>query len=108
VKIRRKDFKTYTRQCGIKPATQETRPLASAAADLLNEWLKEQPRAAIRLLGVGAGDLTQASQLDLFAAPESRRNQNLDQTIDDIRTRFGSEALGRASSLKTQRSHSKE
>ena len=108
VKIRRKDFKTYTRQCSIKPATQETRPLANAAADLLNEWLKEQPRAAIRLLGVGAGDLTQASQLDLFAAPESRRNQNLDQTIDDIRTRFGSEALGRASSLKRQRSHSKE
>jgi DNA polymerase-4 len=103
VKIRRKDFKTYTRQCGIKPATQETRPLASAAAELLKEWLQEQPRAAIRLLGVGAGDLSQASQLDLFAAPESRRNQNLDQTIDHIRTRFGTDALARASSLKRQR-----
>jgi DNA polymerase-4 len=100
VKIRRKDFKTYTRQCGIKPATQETRPLAAAAAQLLDAWLEEQPRAAIRLLGVGAGDLSQASQLDLFAAPESQRNQHLDQTIDDIRSRFGSDALARGSSLR--------
>ena len=28
VKIRRKDFKTYTRQSPIRPATQQTRPLA--------------------------------------------------------------------------------
>lgn len=103
VKIRRKDFKTYTRQCAIKPATQETRPLASAAAQLLDEWLGEQPRAAIRLLGVGAGDLTNAPQLDLFAVAESRRNQHLDATIDDIRARFGSNALARASSLRSHK-----
>lgn len=103
VKIRRKDFKTYTRQCVIRPATQETRPLAQAAAELLDEWLEEQPRAAIRLLGVGGSDLTEASQLDLFAAPESQRNRNLDATIDDIRSRFGSSALGRASSLKSNK-----
>ena len=103
VKIRRKDFKTYTRQCAVKPATQETRPLAAAAAQLLDSWLKEQPQAAIRLLGVGGGDLTEASQLDLFAAPESRRNQHLDQAIDDIRSRFGSDALARASSLRRPR-----
>ena len=103
VKIRRKDFKTYTRQCAVKPATQETRLLAAAAAQLLDSWLKEQPQAAIRLLGVGGGDLTEASQLDLFAAPESRRNQHLDQAIDDIRSRFGSDALARASSLRRPR-----
>jgi DNA polymerase IV len=99
VKIRRADFKTYTRQCPIRPATQETRPLAAAAAALLDEWLAEQPRAAVRLLGVGAGDLTNASQLDLFAAPEARRNQHLDAAIDGIRAKFGSGALARGSSL---------
>jgi DNA polymerase IV len=99
VKIRRADFKTYTRQCPIRPATQETRPLADAAATLLDEWLAEQPRAAVRLLGVGAGDLTNASQLDLFAAPEARRNRHLDAAIDGIRAKFGSGALSRGSSL---------
>lgn len=103
VKIRRKDFKTYTRQCAVTPATNETRPLATAAARLLDEWLEHQPKAQIRLLGVGAGDLTSNSQLDLFAVPESRRNQHLDATIDGIRAKFGSTALSRASSLRPPR-----
>ncbi|MGH8177390.1 MAG: DNA polymerase IV, partial [Steroidobacter sp.] len=102
VKIRRKDFKTYTRQRPIRPATQDTRPLALAAAQLLDEWLQEQPRAAIRLLGVGASDLTSAPQLDLFAASDSPRDQHLDAAVDDIRAKFGAEALSRASSLRTR------
>ena len=102
VKIRRKDFRTYTRQCPIRPATQETRPLANAASQLLDEWLRDQPHTQIRLLGVGASDLTTAPQLDLFAVPESARNQNLDAAIDGIRAKFGSTALGRASSLRTK------
>jgi DNA polymerase IV len=100
VKIRRKDFKTYTRQCRIRPATQETKPLAAAAAKLLDEWLEAQPRAAVRLLGVGASDLTSAPQLDLFAVPESKRNQHLDAAIDGIRAKFGKSALSRGSSLR--------
>ena len=100
VKIRRKDFKTYTRQCPIRPATQETKPLATAAAKLLDEWLREQPRAAIRLLGVGASDLTNAPQLDLFTAAESSRNRHLDAAIDGIRAKFGKTALSRGSSLR--------
>lgn len=103
VKIRRTDFKTYTRQCPMKPATRETRPLASAAAQLLDEWLEEQPRAAIRLLGVGAGDLTTAPQLDLFAVPESNRNQHLDAAIDGIRAKFGSTALSRGTAIRPQK-----
>ena len=63
----------------------------------------EQPRAAIRLLGVGAADLTSAPQLDLFAVPESARNQHLDAAIDGIRAKFGAEALSRASSLRPRR-----
>lgn len=100
VKIRRKDFETFTRQCPIRPATQETRPLAAAAAKLLDEWLKQQPHAAIRLLGVGASDLTSAPQLDMFAVAESDRNQHLDAAIDGIRAKFGAGALGRGSSLR--------
>jgi DNA polymerase IV len=100
VKIRRHDFKTYTRQCAVRPATQETKPLAAAAAKLLNEWIAAQPRTAIRLLGVGAGDLTAQPQLELFSAQESKKNQHLDATLDDIRAKFGNAAVSRASSLK--------
>lgn len=102
VKIRRKDFRTYTRRGPIRPATQQTRAIAAAAAKLLDGWLVEQPRAAIRLLGVGATHLTEAPQLDLFTAPEAARNQHLDATIDDIRAKFGSKALSRGSSVKNR------
>jgi len=101
VKIRRKDFKTYTRQIQLRPATSETQPLAATAASLLNEWLEEQPHAAVRLLGIGARELTLAPQLDLFTVPASAKNQHLDAALDSIRAKFGAEAVGRASSIRT-------
>jgi DNA polymerase-4 len=102
VKIRRHDFKTYTRQCAVRPATQETKPIAAAASKLLDEWIKAQPRTPIRLLGVGAGDLTAQPQLELFSAQESKKNQHLDAALDGIRAKFGNTAVSRASSLKSR------
>jgi DNA polymerase-4 len=102
VKIRRKDFSTYTRQTVLKPPTEQTRVLADAAGKLLRRWLKDQPDAAIRLLGVGAGDLTSAPQLDLFAIPEAKRNQHLDAALDSIKAKFGADAVARASSLRSR------
>lgn len=95
VKIRRRDFSTYTRQQHFQPATQETQVITRIATQLLNEWFKEQPRAALRLLGVGVSDLSTAQQLELFATPQSQRNRELDATVDRIRERFGSAALKR-------------
>jgi len=100
VKIRRKDFTTYTRQRHFEPPTQETRVIARIAADLLDAWLREQPRAELRLLGVGVSELGTDVQPDLFGAPQSERNRQLDATVDRIRERFGSVALTRASALE--------
>jgi len=102
VKIRRADFTTYTRQCPIRPPTEQTRVLADAASQLLSGWLQQQPDAAIRLLGVGAGDLTLAPQLDLFAVPEAEKNRHLDTALDDIRAKFGAGAVARASTLRSR------
>jgi DNA polymerase-4 len=99
VKIRRRDFTTYTRQKHIEPQTQETRVITRVASDLLDTWLREQPGAALRLLGVGVSDLGPGVQGDLFAAPETTRNRQLDAAVDEIRGKFGQLALKRASSL---------
>jgi DNA polymerase IV len=98
VKIRRADFTTFTRQRGFDPPTQNRGTVADAAQALLEDWLTTQPDAAVRLLGVGVGDLQSLPQGDLFSdapAPESR----LDSTIDSIRGRFGVTSLTRASLL---------
>jgi DNA polymerase-4 len=99
VKIRRADFKTFTRQQAIHPATQDTETIGRIALALLEEWLRTQANAAVRLLGVGGGGLRAASgQTDLFVAEPSRESR-LDSAVDDIRRRFGSELVTRASHL---------
>jgi DNA polymerase-4 len=100
VKVRRADFRTYTRQRILRPPTCDTMPIANAAAELLNDWLREQPHAPIRLLGVSARQLTTAPQLELFGAAQSERSGRLDAAVDDIRSRFGAGALARGSSLR--------
>jgi DNA polymerase-4 len=99
VKIRRGDFTTYTRQRQVEPRTQETRVVARVAAELLDAWRKTQPRAALRLLGVGVSDLGEEVQGDLFGAPESTRNRQLDAAVDAVREKFGSVALRPASTI---------
>jgi DNA polymerase-4 len=97
VKIRRRDFATYTRQRSLQPPTQETAVISRLALALLDEWLRTQPDAAVRLLGVGAGDLQIPRQADLFTgAPQE---SPLDAAIDGIRERFGQSLLTRASLL---------
>jgi DNA polymerase-4 len=101
LKVRRSDFRTFTRQASIQPPTQETRMIGEHAHRLLDAWIRENPRAAVRLLGVGTGDLTRAPQLDLFAADaRSVRDKRLDTALDTIRDKFGRDAVARASSLR--------
>ncbi len=97
IKVRRRDFETYTRQKSFSPPTQETRLVVQVATELLNRWLDEQPRAAVRLLGVGVSDLAPAQQLDLFTTRESAESGKLDETLDRIRGKYGTEAVKRGS-----------
>lgn len=98
VKIRRADFKTYTRQCVLGRPTQDTAVVSGTARRLLAAWRQAQPDAALRLLGVGTGDLCTLRQADLFSAAPAR-DSRLDAAVDGIRGRFGPAVLTRASLL---------
>jgi DNA polymerase-4 len=98
VKIRRADFTTYTRQRALGRPTQESGVVAAAAKALLDQWLATQPDAAVRLLGVGVGDLQISMQADLFGGGPAQGSR-LDTVVDSIRGRFGSDMLTRASLL---------
>jgi len=99
VKIRRSDFTTFTRQQHVSPPTQETPVIVEIANALLRDWIREHTGSDLRLLGVGASELTEATQLELFTVPQTVRNRSLDSTVDRIREKFGSVALTRADAL---------
>jgi hypothetical protein len=65
----------------------------------LDAWLASQPRAAVRLLGVGVSDLQSQRQSDLFAGGPADAGSRLDSAVDGIRDRFGAGLLTRASQL---------
>ncbi len=99
VKIRQSDFQTFTRQRSLQPPISSTEQLFSVARDLLNTWLAQNPTARIRLLGVGGSKLSPAEQPDLFGDLETTTPSAVDETVDAIQDRFGSQAVSRARSL---------
>ena len=72
IKVRRRDFVTFTRQRTFTPPTQERRLIVEVARALLERWFEDHPRVAVRLLGVGVSQLAPEDQLDLFGAGGGR------------------------------------
>ena len=105
IKIRRHDFSTQTRQCAVQPPSNDSRTVQKLAQQLLQRWLGENPRAKIRLLGVGFGALAPAEQQDLFAPAltDNATASPLDTALDNIRARFGTHAVTRASRVPSGR-----
>ena len=99
IKIRRADFTTYTRQQRIKPPANGTDQIYAVAKQLLDTWRNSNPGAKVRLLGVGGSNLAPASQPDLFASDETQSHTAIDNTVDEIREKFGSLSVGRAKTL---------
>lgn len=103
IKIRRADFKTYTRQRSVTPPASGTDQIYAVARDLLKSWLVDNPGAKIRLLGVGGNNLAPARQSDLFSTDIKQGNTVVDNTVDEIRDRFGTSSVARARTLDRRR-----
>ena len=99
IKIRRADFTTFTRQRSVKPPANSTNQIYMLATELLNDWLGKNPGARIRLLGVSGSNLAPNEQPDFFASELTMSAFMIDETVDEIREKFGSLSVGRAKIL---------
>lgn len=107
--IKYNTFKSVSHQMHLDTPTASTDVIYSATCKLFDELWDGTP---IRLLGVRTSKLTEEDapiQLNLFdyAAPKSEKQQKLDAALDDIRKRFGSDAIKRGSLLDSRDDYQK-
>ena len=98
LKLKTSNFRIITRNRRLQHATQSAEDIFLAAEFLLG---RETDGRTFRLIGVGAHDLVNADSVefgDLFSHADHRTAGRVDAAVDDIRARFGVDALvkGRA------------
>jgi len=101
LKLRWADFTTLTRQVTLsQPTNLDTEIYATVLHLFEKTWL---PGKRVRLLGVGVSNFeAPARQLGLWDSTfESDRR--LQETLDDLRDRFGNNAVQRGSQLKNKK-----
>jgi DNA polymerase-4 len=92
LKVRYAGFETHTHQATLELATDLDAVVLTTVDRLLAEALPE-PRP-VRLIGVGAGSLSEDAQGQLFDASGTRQHA-LDTAMDRLRDKFGAAAVVR-------------
>lgn len=98
LKIRLKDFQTYTRTFTFSQRTNFSDTIYKKAQELFNEFYK--PGIMVRLVGVKISRFEDAYVKDsLFEDPEMQKKEKLHRAIDRIKDKFGEAAIVRGLSL---------
>lgn len=102
VEIKDKDFMTCSHQKTLLSPTNVTNQIYETASTLFDEIWDGTP---IRLLGVRTSKITEeeSRQMNLFDYEKSEKMTKLDSAIDQIRDKYGRNAIMRASFLEEDR-----
>ncbi len=98
VKVRDSSFTTITRQRTLQEPTDQTEVIFEAALALARPRFRG---IRVRLLGVSASHLGSGEQMPLFDAADERRRRAT-AAADEIRRRFGAQAIRRARLIHAQ------
>lgn len=100
VQIRFNDLRRISHQCTLEDATNITQEIYTKVCVLFDELWDGTP---IRLLGVSTTKVQKSStsnrQMSLFDDTDYEKLERLDNAMDSIRKRFGTDAIKRASFL---------
>ena len=96
LRLRFDDFSRATRSHTMPYATAETPAILGTARGLVAAAMPMIERRGITLVGVALGNLGDGHAIQLSLPFERVRRSALDAALDDIRDRYGSDALTRA------------
>ncbi len=99
IKLRYSDFKTITRSKTIDPCDSDMIVTQVAGELLHHAYNGKRP---LRLFGLSLGHLSPVADLEqgnLFAAQSNADHKEIDLLMDEIRDRFGANAISRANLL---------
>lgn len=101
VSIKDNTFRTNSHQCTLSSATNKTSELYRCVCSLFDEVWDGCP---IRLLGVSTSKLTKEKihQITITDSSFYMKQGKMERTVDEIRKKFGEDAIFRASTLKKQ------
>lgn len=101
VTIRGNDFKNHSHQHTLGEATDITSEIYAVSKRLFSElWDKRTP---LRLLGISLAQITDedCAQLSFFPTENKEKERRLDKAMDEIRSKFGSATVVRASNYNS-------
>ena len=105
VKLRHSDFHTLTRRRTLAAPTDLDAELTAAAVELFRAAFAE-PRSrhqGVRLIGVSASNLVEGAPADLFEDPGRLRQRDLTRAVDQVREKFGFDAVTPARLVRFRR-----
>lgn len=99
IKVRFSDFRTITRSLSLGEPSSSSEDLEAAVVELFD---RVEIVAGIRLVGMGTSNLTSSAvkQQMLFDNEERSRNSRLDEMKDQLKDRFGHDAIRRGTSVE--------
>ncbi len=99
LRLRFDDFARATRSHTVAEATAHTGTILATARDLMAAATPLVEDRGITLVGISVGNLADDDAVQLALPFDQRSGDALDRALDDVRTRFGTDALTRAVQL---------
>ena len=96
LRLRFDDFTRVTRSHTLPWPTSHTPTIMATARDLLVTAMPMIRRQGVTLIGVTVANLDDSGVIQLTLPFDRHSGSSLDAAVDDIRERFGSDAVGRA------------
>jgi DNA polymerase-4 len=102
VQLRTKEFNNFSHQAKMIEATNSTKEIYEQAKKLLKEMYVEG--TPIRLIGIRLDKLSSVDegQISIFDLQKNNKQQNLDNTLDDLKQKYGFNTISRASEISSK------